>query len=55
MAARRAHRSKDPSVASVLTRSAIVAPKNFNRWLIPPAALAIHLCIGQVYAFSVFK
>src|SRR5699024_8603634 len=38
-----------------LTRSAIVAPKNFNRWLIPPAALAIHLCIGQVYAFSVFK
>jgi MFS family permease len=42
-------------VASILTRSAIVAPKNFNRWLIPPAALAIHLCIGQVYAFSVFK
>ncbi|MDN5791730.1 MAG: OFA family MFS transporter [Brevibacterium aurantiacum] len=42
-------------MASVLTRSAIVAPKNFNRWLIPPAALAIHLCIGQVYAFSVFK
>ena len=27
----------------------------FNRWLIPPAALAIHLCIGQAYAFSVFK
>jgi MFS family permease len=42
-------------VASILTRSAIVAPKTFNRWLIPPAALAIHLCIGQVYAFSVFK
>lgn len=42
-------------MASILTRSAIVAPKNFNRWLIPPAALAIHLCIGQVYAFSVFK
>ena len=42
-------------MASILSRSAIVAPKNFNRWLIPPAALAIHLCIGQVYAFSVFK
>lgn len=42
-------------MASVLSRSAIVAPKSFNRWLIPPAALAIHLCIGQVYAFSVFK
>ena len=27
----------------------------FNRWLVPPAALAIHLSIGQVYAFSVFK
>ncbi len=40
---------------SVLDKSAIVAPKNFNRWFIPAAALAIHLCIGQVYAFSVFK
>ena len=27
----------------------------YNRWLVPPAALAIHLCIGQVYALSVFK
>lgn len=40
---------------SVLDRSAIIAPLHFPRWLIPPAALAIHLCIGQVYAFSVFK
>ncbi|MFC7375559.1 OFA family MFS transporter [Brachybacterium sp. GCM10030268] len=40
---------------SVLDRSAIIAPVRFNRWLIPPAALAIHLSIGQVYAFSVFK
>lgn len=40
---------------SALTRSGITAPTNYNRWLIPPAALAIHLCIGQVYAFSVFK
>lgn len=40
---------------SVLDRSAIIAPTTYNRWLIPPAALAIHLCIGQVYAFSVFK
>jgi MFS family permease len=40
---------------SVLDRDAIVAPVKFNRWLIPPAALAIHLSIGQVYAFSVFK
>ena len=40
---------------SVLDRTAIIAPATFNRWLIPPAALAIPLCIGQVYAFSVFK
>ncbi|MFC7400804.1 OFA family MFS transporter [Citricoccus sp. GCM10030269] len=39
----------------ILEREAIVAPRDFNRWLIPAAALAIHLCIGQVYAFSVFK
>ena len=28
---------------------------SFNRWMVPPAALCIHLCIGQVYAFSVFN
>jgi len=32
-----------------------VAQPGYSRWLVPPAALAIHLCIGQVYAFSVFK
>ncbi|GAA4106418.1 L-lactate MFS transporter [Enteractinococcus coprophilus] len=32
-----------------------MAPRTFNRWFIPAAGLAIHLCIGQVYAFSVFK
>jgi len=31
------------------------APAGFSRWRVPPAALAIHLCIGQVYAFSVFN
>ncbi|OON66983.1 OFA family MFS transporter [Hymenobacter sp. CRA2] len=41
--------------ASLLDRSRIVAGPGFNRWLIPPAALAIHLAIGQAYAFSVFK
>ena len=38
-----------------LDRDHSVAPPTYNRWLIPPAALAIHLSIGQVYAFSVFK
>lgn len=38
-----------------LDRDHIVAPPGFNRWLVPPAALCIHLCIGEVYAFSVFN
>jgi len=38
-----------------LDKKHTVAPHGYNRWLIPPAALAIHLSIGQVYAFSVFK
>ena len=40
---------------SRLDRDHTVAPSTFNRWLVPPAALAVHLSIGQVYAFSVFK
>lgn len=32
-----------------------VAAPGFNRWMVPPAALAVHLCIGQAYAFSVFN
>jgi MFS family permease len=39
----------------MLDRDRTVAPANYRRWLIPPAALAVHLSIGQVYAFSVFK
>jgi MFS family permease len=40
---------------SFLDRERSIAPEGYNRWLVPPAALAIHLAIGQVYAFSVFK
>jgi len=40
---------------SFLDRSHSVAPPGFNRWLVPTAALSIHLAIGQAYAFSVFK
>ncbi len=35
-------------------RSRSIARPDFNRWLVPPAALCIHLCIGEAYAFSVF-
>ena len=33
-------------------RERIIAGPGFNRWLVPPAALAIHLCIGMAYGFS---
>ncbi|TWP52704.1 OFA family MFS transporter [Lentzea tibetensis] len=39
----------------LLDRSRTVAHPGWNRWLVPPAALAIHLSIGQAYAWSVFK
>jgi len=40
---------------SFLDRKHTVAPPGYSRWLIPPAALCVHLCIGQAYAFSVFN
>lgn len=43
------------AVLSFLDREHTVAPPGYSRWLIPPAALAVHLCIGQVYATSVYK
>ncbi len=41
-------------VAGILDRQRTIAKAGFNRWLVPPAALAIHLCIGMAYGFSVF-
>jgi MFS family permease len=43
------------AAAGFLDRSRIVAPARWSRWLVPPAALSIHLAIGEVYAWSVFK
>jgi len=43
-----------PSKGSILDRDRIIASPAFSRWLVPPAALAIHLCIGMAYGFSVF-
>jgi MFS family permease len=40
---------------SFLDRSHSIAKPGFSRWMVPPAALCIHLCIGQAYAFSVFN
>jgi MFS family permease len=43
------------SLLSFLDREHTVAKPGFSRWLVPPAALCVHLCIGQAYAFSVFN
>ncbi len=43
------------ALLSFLDRQNTVAEPGFNRWLVPPAALCVHLCIGQAYAFSVFN
>jgi MFS family permease len=40
---------------SFLNKNRTIAPPGYSRWLIPPAALCVHLCIGQAYAFSVFN
>ncbi|MGI4837318.1 MAG: OFA family MFS transporter [Janthinobacterium lividum] len=42
------------SAPAFLSKERIIAKPGFNRWLVPPAALAIHLCIGMAYGFSVF-
>jgi len=43
------------SALAFLDRENTIAPPGYSRWLVPPAALAIHLCIGQAYALSVFN
>jgi MFS family permease len=40
--------------AGIFDREHTIAKAGFNRWLVPPAALCIHLCIGMAYGFSVF-
>ena len=42
-------------MAGLLSKQRIIASAGFNRWLIAPAALGIHLCIGSVYAWSLFN
>jgi MFS family permease len=47
--------TKEDRAMSFLDRSHTIAGPGFSRWMVPPAALCIHLCIGQAYAFSVFN
>jgi MFS family permease len=41
--------------SGLFSKDRIVAPAGFNRWRVPPASVAIHLCIGSVYAWSIFN
>jgi len=47
--------SKSGGFFSFLLKENIVAKPGFNRWLVPPASIGIHLCIGSVYAWSLFN
>ncbi len=42
-------------MSGLFSKEAIVAGPGFNRWKVPPASVAIHLCIGSVYAWSIFN
>jgi len=47
--------TSETAAPGLLDRERIVAGPGCSRWLVPPAALCVHLCIGQAYAFSVFN
>ena len=42
-------------IPKILLKESIVAPLGFNRWRVHLASIAIHLCIGSVYAWSIFN
>ena len=42
-------------MAGLLSKERIIAPPGFNRWRVPPASVLIHLCIGSVYAWSIYN
>lgn len=42
-------------MSGFFSKQRTVAKPDYNRWMVPPAALSVHLCIGQAYAFSVFN
>ena len=48
------HNTQLSATPGFLSRERTIAGPGFSRWMVPPAALAIHLCIGMAYGFSVF-
>ena len=47
--------SSSNALTKMFSKENITAPYTYNRWLIPPAALAVHMSIGSVYAWSIFN
>ena len=47
--------STPPPRPSFLDRERTVAAPGFSRWLVPPAAIAVQMCVGEIYGFSVFN
>ena len=43
------------ALTRIFSKGRLYAPHSYNRWLIPPAALAVHMSIGSVYAWSIFN
>ena len=46
---------KGHPMTGLLSKDRIIAPPNYNRWRVPMASVAIHLCIGSVYAWSIYN
>ena len=42
-------------MSGFFSKESIIAPPGFNRWRVPPASIGIHLCIGSVYAWSIYN
>ena len=42
-------------MTGILSKERIIAPSDYNRWRVPVASVAIHLCIGSVYAWSIYN
>ena len=42
-------------MSGLLSKERIIAPSDYNRWRVPLASVAIHLCIGSVYAWSIYN
>lgn len=42
-------------MTGLLAKERIIAAPGYNRWRVPIASILIHLCIGSVYAWSIYN